>query len=83
MRRRPVRGHVKTVVRVVGFVARLVLATVSFLLAGITIFVVAFVAAAIVMPASSYDAVFAIGLVCGLAAGSLAAVGVWHVSKRH
>jgi hypothetical protein len=55
---------------------------VSLLLVGITLFVVAFGVAAIMTPASSYDGVFAIGLVCGLVGGGLAAFGIWHLSTR-
>ena len=75
-------GRAAQFLRGAWFLTRLVLATVSFVLVGITVFVVAFGAAAIVTPASSYDAVVVIGLVCGLAGGSLAAPGVWHLSTH-
>ena len=75
-------GRARRVIRVVGFLTRLVLATVSFLLVGMTVFFVAFGAAAIVTPSSSFDTIIVIAIVCAVAGGGLVAFGVWRVSGR-
>lgn len=64
------------------FLTRLVLATVTFSLVGVTIFFVAFVVVVIVVPSISWDAANAIAAVSGLAGGGLAAFGVWRLSRR-
>lgn len=75
-------GRAGPLLRVAGLLTRFVLAAVSFLLVGLTAFLVAFGAAAIVTPSASYDAILALGMVVGLAGGSVAAFGVWRLLAR-
>lgn len=74
--------RVRGVICVTWFLIRLVLAAMTFLLVGVTIFVVSYGAAAIVTSSSSYDTIIALAIACGLAAGGLASLGVWRLSGR-
>jgi hypothetical protein len=60
---------------------RLVLSALTVLVVSLTVFFVAFFAAAVVTPSSSYDTIIALAIACGLAAGAVATFGVWRLLR--